>query len=330
MVYPYNFLEHQNNVPRDLPFAERDREDILVVPGPTTQYKQVPGRTDYREIPLTLAVSLVECKPRSQNGCAQTASYAYQLLQARLDMVGVYVLWARPENYQILWSDAAGVVASELFEWDNLSPLRQYVWSLYVPHESHTLLDPSITLQSHAPPLWCVRIDEDNVFENLERVFIGASWGRRTNVLAPASPPPESVVVIKEAFRDMSRYYCEENAIEKIHKNGTYPGVVRLLIPSEETAFFPDILTAPGGRSEGRIKIRFVMGSTGKALLAAESVLDLLMVFFDIVESKFPTISCLSHNLIATPQFSSSGVSGEIQYTPPGYELLQHPDVPST
>ncbi len=105
---------------------------MLAVWGPKSNYDELKinlkGRTDYQGVAHYKVLSLVECKPNSDDGRAQVASYAYQLMESRPDVPGVYVMWARPSHYQILWSDAAGVVASKGIKWDNLKPMISYVY----------------------------------------------------------------------------------------------------------------------------------------------------------------------------------------------------------
>ncbi len=203
------FLDHHENIPIDHLYNAKNRPDLLAVPGPTTKYKQVDTRTDYREVQHYRVISLVECKPFKENGQAQAASYAFQLLEARPDMPGVYVLWAQPHGYQILWSDAAGVAASDFLFWNNLSPLVAYVYSLYIPPKSHFLFDPTITLpesegdfEGFNQILWRIKAHLPEPYIGCTSIFVGTPWARRTNVWTYGNMKEKSLIVIKDSFVD--------------------------------------------------------------------------------------------------------------------------------
>lgn len=290
---PYLFLKHQHNTSLGHPYRDKDREDILAVPGPASAYEKVnKERTDYRGIPIYKAVSLVGCKPLS--GRTQAASYAEQLLEERPDMPGTYVLWARPKLYQILWCDASGVIASNTFTWNNLAPLRAYIWSLYDPPQSHFLFDPSISRSVMEPNLWNIKTSLINNYYHLRHVFVGTTWGHRTNVWVSTSPLQEIVVAIKIHYPDNERRGIEEETLIHIHAKGIYPGVVRLLeLTDPQAPALPSIITAPSAEGSHRIertKTHLVMGSCGKSLLEAKSVRDILMALFDILESEVITL----------------------------------------
>lgn len=284
---PHIFVRHHRKTSPGGPLQVEDGAEFLAIPGHSSERTQAPGHLYLCETPRTHAISLVQCNPQSEDRYQETAISAYNLLEARPDLAGIYALWANSDRYQILWVDASGVIASDVFEWDDLVPLQRYIWSLYAPPKSHHLFDPSFRRESR--DLWTIHINEANIFRDLARIFSGTVWGRRTNVFTPADVSPESVLVIKDSWRDQEHYYQEDHALEAIHKNGIFPGVVRLLMPAEES--MPQrIATVPAAEGseerEERVKSRLVMGSTGTCLLRARSVLDILMAVFDIIESK--------------------------------------------
>lgn len=283
---PYIFLGHPHNTLTGSPYEEEDWEDILVVRPADNQRKDV-DRAEQNGGPLGEAVSLVVCESKGRNGGEQLVSDASRLLKARPDIVGTYALWASSDEYQIIWFDASGVVMSQVIPWDDLTPLKQYIWSLYAPPESHTLFDKSITRQPDGEDMWSVRISTGEVYTNLTRTFVGSSYGRRTNVFT-SSGTQANFVIIKDSFPDDLHYGREVCALKIIHENGVFPGVVKLLRSEHDPA--SRIYTAPtheahSSRTE-RSRDRFVMGSTGEGILMAKSVLDILKAIFDILESK--------------------------------------------
>ena len=97
-------------------------------------------------------------------------------------------------------------------------------------------------------------------------------------------------MVIKDSYRDNERRFKEEALLDKIHGDtGIYPGVVRKL----HGGSVPDITTARRATSKltpERTKARLVMGSFGEELCKAETVRDILMVVYDVLESMHTSV----------------------------------------
>jgi hypothetical protein len=147
-------------------------------------------------------------------------------------MPGVYGLGTRAAGYEILWSDASGVIASPMFPWNSdCGALIRYVYSLYIPPPSHFAFDLSIkAIEDHnatEPPLWTVSL-HDKEYTDCRLLFFGPSWGRRTNVWITQTDHEETIV-IKDAYRDVERRFCEGQILSEIHDSGHLPGVVRLV-----------------------------------------------------------------------------------------------------
>ena len=201
-------------------------------------------------------------------------------------------MWARPTNYQILWTDASGVIASPQYGWDELVPISRYVYSLYKPPDTHvlrddTILPPPNLLNKTEPLRWSIKGEGSTIFRNCTSLFVGSSWGRRTNVWH--NTEDGNVVVIKDAYRDTSRRFKEDKLLKKIHSHGIFPGVVRLLsttIPYTpfKTVIIPASPQVPIERPE-REKLRLFLGSYGEEFRAAKTVRDILMATYDALES---------------------------------------------
>ena len=256
------------------------------------------------EVPHHCVVSIVEVKALYIDGRSQVASYAFQLLEARPDLPGAYIAWASPQGYQILWSDTSGVVASEFTSWDDITLLGAYVYSLYRPPSLHYLRDRSIKpmkegFQPEDDVLWEPEVREyGRSFPMCKSLFVGNSWGRRTNIFK--CEDSYATVVIKDSYRDIARRYFEEKLLYKIHKYGIYPGVVRPLFSpplstgEKHSKVEPLPVNVPGtaplddeassDRDTARLKTRLIMGSYGEPLDKAGSVLDILKVFYDAIE----------------------------------------------
>lgn len=307
--YHYVFLKQHHSVHSDVPFVDKGRGDIFALPASEDDYEQFQHREDCEGVAFLNVASVVVCEPEEETAGAQLALYLDLLFEARPEMVGTYALWACPEHYQILWSDASGMVASEFIDWGNREPLKQYVWSLYVPPKAHVLFDKSIVRQPGGGDLWTITISTGTpeVYRNLTRTFIGSSWGRRTNVFA-SQEKDTGLVVVKVSFPDSESCGREVRALQAIHGDAIFPGVVRLL-RSDDDSEASQICTAPVNESKvnppriSRHKARSAMGSTGEDLLMARSVLDILKAVYDSLESKkpFSLISSLTthYNLLS-------------------------------
>jgi hypothetical protein len=79
-------------------------------------------------------------KPR-----VQLSSYLLDYMTARPDMPRVYGLGVRAKCYEVLWSDALGVLASPSIRWDSdCGMLASYMQSLYILPPRHFTNDPII------------------------------------------------------------------------------------------------------------------------------------------------------------------------------------------
>lgn len=302
----YVFLDHHKNRLTRHPFNRGGVPDIICVRGPSSRWTKVQEDSEvYHKVPHYKVVTLVEVVARKEQGRAQLAAYASQLLSARPDMPGTYMAWVSPEGYQILWSDASGVVASKFTLWTQIEMLRAFVYSLYVPPTSHWLRDPSIfPIPEHLQPadhvLWNIKLKNPRCsFVACKHISSRSSWGRRTNIFKHEDA--SGIVIIKDTYRDTKQMYLEEELLDEIHQDGIYPGVVRPLfsLPDKgenlEGEALPDNVprTAPlddkesSERDATRVRARLLMGSYGKPLHQAKSVLDILKAFYDAIEGMF-------------------------------------------
>ena len=256
--HPYYFLDFHNSIPLCHPFEDLSRPDLIVVEG------KPRGRVPYYKV-----VSVLECKPVNQDGRAQVTSYMSLHMDARPDMPGVYGLWVGPEGYQVLWSDASGVTASPKSSWDACELLAAYVYSLYDPPDNHMLFDSTIIASDELPEKsdkarWTIKGHLKEAYLDCEWIFNGSAWGRRTNVWKHEIEG-KGPVVVKDSYQDNRRQYMEKKLIQKIHSNGIFPGVVRILKAAEQCL----VITPASSAKEYRTKTRLIMGSYGEWLLRA-------------------------------------------------------------
>lgn len=275
------------------PYEDSCAPDVIAVSGPIEEW-QVLGKTEgsisYVPIPYHRAVSLIEIRPRV-DGC-QALTYPWYHLQACPDRPGVYFMSACTSYYQIGWRDASGMVSSDKIFWTNLEPLVQYIFSMYCPPSDHFTRDPTIVCANpttRGVASWDIT-HRNHTYNNCKIIYVPPACGRRTTVFeCPSDTPDGCQTIIKEYYRDDSRRFEEETLLTKVHEDGTFPGVVRLLDQPDEVKSDGLVITTARQASADhqvsrRTKVRFVMASTGERWECAKSLKELLMAAFDLVE----------------------------------------------
>lgn len=275
----------------------RLKPDIVAVDGggaPFVIDKKGDGQPVYTRIPYDVCPSLVEVKSADdrKDGLDQAESYTYFHLHASPNRPGVYCLNANPTFYQVSWADANGPISSPEFSWTDLGPLAAYLYSLYVPPIDHCMRDLSIyavdggSKDGRRLRSWTIEVGGDR-YEGCQWILHSPARGRRTNIFQKLTEDG-GVVVIKDYYRGLARRFPEEDLLKKIHKDGTVPGVVRILGECQPVSWeHGKIVTAPrdpASRVEQREKIRIALGSVGTKLTECTSLMKVLKTFFDLNE----------------------------------------------
>ena len=292
-AHPYVFIHQDEYVLTHHPHDSEPCKNIIAVPGPKVRYLGPPventSQTKKFEVRFDDVVSLVKCATPSGNGLDSAAELSRHLLSSRPDMVGTYVLWARARSYQIVWSDASGMVASPRYKWTRLPPLAAYISSLYAPPKNHMLFDTTILRANAnaAPASWTITgLNQEN-YLGCQPLFSGPAWGSRTNTWIHRITSGQ-VMVIKDTFSIIARHKTEEGLLRYIHRRGIYPGIVRLLFSGDQAPLPPLMTAQPIDGSRVRVperaRTRLFMGSYGSPISEARSVKDMLMAFYDVLE----------------------------------------------
>ena len=236
-----SFIDHHSCAPTCFPKRKlRDAPDILGVRDGETYPIHNPNGPEYEGVPHHCIDTIVEAKPvGSISGRSQGAAYAYRHLQARPDHPTILVLLVKPEGYQVLLSDANGIIASKRSPWDDLELLQAYLYSLYVPPSNHAFFDPSLSWyigpDSAVAPDWLIKFNAGLSSEHTFRGslhFTGSPWSRRTTIFM-AKDEEDHPVIVKEYYRSDRRRFKEEDVLRQIHADGDVPGVVRLRCAEE-------------------------------------------------------------------------------------------------
>lgn len=301
------------------PYNVQNAPDLLAVEEGKCDYEHITGkdRGDYRGVHYNRVVSVIECKPKRGNGWAQASTYYWQLMEARPDMPGVYGLSAKPQGYQVLWSDACGTVISPITEWNKLDLLEGYVYSLYFPPKGHFLFDPTITSSTGdsdmKQPMWTIKSPRGVEYSRCLKLFTGSSWGRRTSIWRQQG----QALVIKDSFREDVRRFEESKFLQDIHDSGIFPGVVRTLELPKLDPKSTAIATALRVDRVARKRTRLILGSYGEPLENARSVKDILMAVYDILEGMYTSSTHIEGSWITVLAFSASRLSHGSAHTSP-------------
>ncbi|KIJ27542.1 hypothetical protein M422DRAFT_784867 [Sphaerobolus stellatus SS14] len=232
--------------------------------------------------------SAVEVKPHSVKGEQQACDYAQTLLMYRPDFNRSLVLSANQNSYYFVKADSLGFKFSDPMGWelDNLTPLYIYVRALYLCRGDDTsFFRPEGYSDIAKYPRWLVSFDSRNY--DVDAVFARKSNGRRTwlaiGTEANAERSNDDIYVIKDMWRDTRRRFDEGSLLQKIHKDGFVPGVVRPISSGPvEDVFVED---KEGDVVRKREKRRLVMGTRGLPLSSCKTLLDFLKVMYDVIEA---------------------------------------------
>lgn len=222
------------------------------------------------------------------------------LLVARPDCPGIYFLTFNfhyspakiTTEYCISWADAAGVVKSPWYVFDDYEdpfPLLSYINSLYRPPKNHLLKDPTIFWTEDTylgPPTWNIKC-QGHWYQGCTIMHAAGPSDRRTTIFEYRNGT--NLYVIKDAYWDSTRRQEEGPVLKAIHAKGIIPGVVQL--KGYETVIGPNrkrILTpaADDLQVARRSRSRIVLASKGTRITRAKNVKDLLMAFFDVNEGQ--------------------------------------------
>jgi hypothetical protein len=211
----------------------------------------------------------------------KSAAYTSYLLQARPDMVTVQGIYVDFSSFRPVLSNACGSFHTGDFEWeDRASRLLLCAWirRLYEP-----IVDSSITvnIEGDEAPTFDIKVLEDD-YPNCTIHSAGTAFGRRTIIFA--RPDPE-IVVIKEQYIETSRTFEEGPILEKIHKNGTFPGVVRRGWAGPVRSNEKELIVKCGGSE--RKKNRIVLLDKAPSIMDAKTVREVLVAMYDLLESEF-------------------------------------------
>ncbi|KAH9903438.1 hypothetical protein C8Q73DRAFT_751369 [Cubamyces lactineus] len=290
---PVIFLDHHSCSLTRFPVGDpKEFPDIVGVLKPADM-GTLAVHTDgsYREIPFHCVETVVEAKVKGKQteGRRQVSSYIHHLLQARPDRPAYYGMNGIQDSFQLFYGSPLGLRASALVPWTDLKTLCAYVYSLYDPPDGHILYDRTIEWSEppHVPnplgsPMWRLTVNGET-YDGARIVFLGYPYGRRTTVFR-IDRVARSPIIIKEYYLENGRRYNEAELLAQIHADGYVPGVVRVVASETVESDGEAVIFTEANSTETRTKQRLVFGDFGVDLEYAESVNDLLMAVYDVLE----------------------------------------------
>jgi hypothetical protein len=221
---------------------------------------------------------------KKREAVRETSSYTSYLLRARPDRLAVQGMCIQPKGFQLVVSNACGAFQTEFFDWES-QPFRlllaAWIWRLY-----HPVVDPTITtnIELNKAPTFTIHCP-DETFEDCEILSAGSGF-RRTFVFKAAN----ANAIIKEQYIKTSYTFEETENLSKVHRNGSFPGVVRLGWYGPVTSTQQELIVKWENFAEDKIyerkKVRMVMLDEGESLMKAETLRDALIAMYDLLEGE--------------------------------------------
>ncbi|KAF8587755.1 hypothetical protein K439DRAFT_1544714 [Ramaria rubella] len=227
--------------------------------------------------------SIIEIKQRGSGTDSQIKKYCNTILRYRPDKSLALGLSLDQVGYTLYAVDACIAKGSMKYSWDSegtLERLFQFVYSNYLCRDHDTTLAVSST-DNNNYTRW--QVSHGHTIYDMAPLVARRGASRRTWLTIGWILGAEHTVtrIIKDMWRD-DNWPCDEGSfLEKIHKDGPVPGVVRL------AAHGPVNNLVVGTSPDTRSKRRLIMASTGQRLSTCRSVLHFLKVMYDAIEESY-------------------------------------------
>ncbi|KAJ8487443.1 hypothetical protein ONZ45_g14330 [Pleurotus djamor] len=197
-----------------------------------------------------------------------------------VSLLGFFIL---KSGYTLHWSNPSGVEYSEEFTWDNLIPLLEYAYTLYIPPKDklHMFYDNTITLSPDLPlkdaPRWDVEVGEV-VYRRCEVKAVGQPWDRMSWI-----SKSEDGFIIKDQHRCDDYTFTEGELYDTLHKAGYALGFADMVSYTPVKSHGKLIQTSANNRS--RTKIRIVLATSGDPIQQCKTLVSFLRVMYDVLEA---------------------------------------------
>jgi hypothetical protein len=236
---------------------------------------------------------------------AQEGAYTAYHLQARPDFVSVPGILVGISTFKLFFSNAHWVYHTPAIPWNDGEArklLYAWMWRLYNPE-----CDKSITVDMETSPPTFTVIAGRTTYNQLVVSRAGESIGRRTIVFEKLGPrasegeqqqaqhlqgrSQDPNILIKEQYVEPSRRFKEGPILKKIHRDGDFPGVVRLdyhenVKNNDQEISVEEEPKEPESKAK-RVKTRLVLKDRGTPLEEVGTMRELLMGVYDLLEGEY-------------------------------------------
>ena len=217
-------------------------------------------------------------------GTQQGVAYTSYLLQQRPDRVAVCGLYISLTRFSLVLVDAANVYSTTL-HWDDEQARELLLRVLYyvnVPPQS--MIDPTVTRNTDRT--FTVKT-KAQTYKRCILQSCGHPIGRRTVIFRCDG------VVIKEQYQRAAAANLEKTILDRVHKDGEMPGVVR--VESFELVERDDGTSVKCGMDKWkRKKVRFVLQDEGTPFMEITTPYEALVTVWDALEGKWCYMVCKS------------------------------------
>ena len=217
-------------------------------------------------------------------GIEQGVAYTSYLLQQRPDRVAVCGLYISLHHFSLVLVDAANVYSTRL-HWDD-EQARQLLLRVlyYVKDPPQSMIDPTVTRNTDGTFTVKTRVQ---AYAGCILQSCGHPTGRRTVIFRCDG------VVIKEQWQRAAAANLEKTILDRVHKDGEMPGVVR--VESFELVERDDGTSVKCGMDKWkRKKVRFVLQDEGTPFMEITTPYEALVTVWDALEGKWCYMVCKS------------------------------------
>jgi len=235
------------------------------------------------------------CRQKS-HGTPQSLNYCSSVIRYGLDQTIAFGLLAAQNRWTLWRLDPSSVLyagttstdrypeCQEWYSWGNYETLLRYVIAI---HSAEHIRDGTIEYVPGGGQMWNISVNK--VHYRVHPFFASYPPGRltRVGIAYPITPTGDgelpNPVYIKITYVDTNSRFREADLYKQAHSNGYIPGLARL-VSHESRPFFVK------GKHGLRQKEVVVLGSGGEPLNKCDSVVVLLKVIYDVIQSR----SCMS------------------------------------
>jgi hypothetical protein len=218
----------------------------------------------------------------------KTVAYTSYLLQARPDKLEVRGIYVDCNSFILTVSNACGAFTTGLLDWKS-RPSRLLLCA-WIERMYRPVVDPSITskIEQGGPPTFTITLPEEGgVYQDCTIQSTGSAFGRRTIIF---DCPGQPGVIIKEQYIETPRGFQEGPILDKIHKDGIFPGVVRQRwhgpVTSENKRLVVQWKNPKTHKIYEKMKTRIVLLDKGISIMDVKTPREALVALYDLLESE--------------------------------------------